>query len=880
MKKKKPDPSPVDVAGLKRRIARAEDVLAKRFWEGEDAETLVRERSGFIDAFLAEIWQHWFEYKQDVALLAIGGYGRGELHPYSDIDLLILVKNVRLKDSDIEQFVQLLWDLKLDIGHSVRTISECRSEASKNASVVTSLYERRYLAGSQALASKLNRFLDRKNFWPSSRFFEAKSAEQSDRHARFNHVEYDLEPNIKGSPGGLRDIQTISWIAQRHLETSRLTELIRLGFLTKLECDWLEDGRRFLWMVRFGLHLLAARGEDRLLFHHQRELAKRFGYVDSEGMLAVEIFMNDYYRHVLELREVNDILFQHFEEAIAQSARRPKIEVVNPRFQIHNDYIEVTSDDVFTMHPPALIEIFVIMANRTDIAGVRATTIRLIRRHLDLIDNDFRRNPQVTSLFIALLRAPYTLVSQLTRMRRYGVLGRYIPEFGQVIGQMQHDLFHIYTVDAHTMMVIRNMRRFHQGTTRDDFPVAWRTANNLPKIELLYIAGLFHDIGKGRGGDHSALGSIDVTEFCQRHKLPPGDVELVAWLVSNHLDMSTTAQRKDIHDPEVVIEFAQKVASEERLDYLYTLTVADITATNPTLWNSWRATLMRRLYFETKKALQRGFSNPAMRIDYINDRKATAYSVLAEQGMAAGKAESIWNDPGHDFFLRHSGVQIAHITNEIGNYDDEQSGPLILVLDIVGEVSAEGATEIFLYCRNRAHLFADSVVTLDHLGLHVVAASIATSASDFCFNSYIVLEDDGTPVRTSERKHEVLERLGDALVRETRPSISPRRKVSQRLKQFVTRTDVLITNPSDSVDSILQIVSSDRQGLLSVIGSLFVDLDIVVHQARITTLGERVEDVFHISDIEGNRILDRARISQIVSSLEQTIDSEITEAVA
>ena len=879
MKKRQPDPPPVDVTGLKRRISQAEGVLARRFWEGEEAETLVRERSAFIDAFLAEIWQHWFEYKQDVALLAIGGYGRGELHPNSDIDLLILVKSNRLKDADIEHFVRLLWDLKLDIGHSVRTISECRSEASKNASVVTSLYERRYLAGSQALVSKLSRFLDRKSFWPSSSFFEAKRAEQSDRHARFNHVEYDLEPNIKGSPGGLRDIQTISWIAQRHLGTSRLTELIRLGFLTKLECDWLEEGRRFLWKVRFGLHLLAARGEDRLLFHHQRELAKRLGYEDSEGMLAVEIFMNDYYRHVLELREVNDILFQHFEEAIARSSRQPKIELVNPRFQVHNDYIEVTSEDVFTMHPPALIEIFLIMANRTDIAGVRATTIRLIRRHLDLIDNDFRRDPEVTSLFIALLRAPYTLVSQLTRMRRYGVLGRYIPEFGKVIGQMQHDLFHIYTVDAHTMMVIRNMRRFHQGTTRDDFPVAWRTANNLPKIELLYIAGLFHDIGKGRGGDHSALGAIDVTEFCQRHNLPPTDIELVAWLVSNHLDMSTTAQRKDIHDPEVVIEFAQKVASEERLDYLYTLTVADINATNPTLWNSWRATLMRRLYFETKKALQRGFSNPAMRTDYINDRKATAYSILAEQGMAAHKAERIWNDPGQDFFLRHSGVQIAHITNQIANHD-EQSGPLIVVLDVVGEVSSEGATEIFLHCRNRTHLFADSVVTLNHLGLHVVDASIATSANDFCFNSYIVLEDDGTPVRKSERKREVHERLGDALVQETRPPISPPRKISQRLKQFVTRTDVIITNPSDSVDSILQIVSSDRQGLLSMIGSLFVELDIVVHQARITTLGERVEDVFHITDIEGNRILNRARINQIVSSLEQRIDSEVTEAVA
>ena len=879
MKKRQPDSAPVDVAGLKRRISKAEDVLAKRFWEGEDVETLVRERSGFIDAFLAEIWQHWFEYKHDIALLAIGGYGRGELHPYSDIDLLILVKNNRLKDSDIEHFVQLLWDLKLDIGHSVRTVRECRSEATKNVSVVTSLYERRYLAGSQALATKLSRFLDRKSFWPSSRFFAAKQAEQAVRHARFDHVEYDLEPNIKGSPGGLRDIQTISWICQRHLGTSDLTELTRSGFLTKLECDLLKDGRRFLWKVRFGLHLLAARREDRLLFHHQRELAKRFGYVGSEGLLAVETFMNDYYRRVLELREVNDILFQHFEEATAQRSRRPRIEIVNPRFQVHNEYIEVTSDEVFTLHPPALIEIFLIMANRTDIAGVRATTIRLIRKHLDLIDGSFRRNPEVTKLFIELLKAPYTLVSQLTRMRRYGVLGRYIPEFGRVIGQMQHDLFHIYTVDAHTMMVIRNMRRFHQGTTRDDFPVAWRTANNLPKIELLYIAGLFHDIGKGRGGNHSALGATDVTEFCERHNLPPADIELVAWLVSNHLEMSTTAQRKDIHDPEVVIEFAQKVGSEERLEYLYTLTVADINATNPTLWNSWRATLMRHLYLETKKALRRGLSNPILRSYYINDCKATAYSILAEQGTTVGTAELIWNDPGQDFFLRHSGVQIANITNEIANHDPD-NGPLITVLDVVGEVSSEGATEIFLYCPNRAHLFADSVVALDHLGLHVVDASIATSANDFCFNSYIVLEDDSNPVRKSERKREVYESLRHALTQGTRPSSSPPRKISRRLKQFVTRTKVIITNPNDSAESILQIVSSDRQGLLSMIGSLFVELGIVVHQARITTLGERVEDVFHISDLEGNPIRDRTRINEIVSRLEERIDSEVTEAVA
>ena len=879
MKKRQPDPAPVDVAGLKRRISRAEDVLAKRFWEGENVETLVRERSASIDAFLAEIWQHWFEYQQDVALLAIGGYGRGELHPFSDIDLLILVKNNRLKDSDIEHFVQLLWDLKLDIGHSVRTVSECRLEASKNASVVTSLYERRYLAGSQVLVAKLDRFLDRKNFWPSSKFFAAKRAEQSVRHARFDNVEYDLEPNIKGSPGGLRDIQTISWITRRHLETTDLNELTRLGFLTKLECDWLKDGLVFLWKVRFGLHLLAARKEDRLLFDYQRELAKRFGYVDSEGMLAVETFMNDYYRRVLELREVNDILFQHFEEAIARTSRQPRIEAINPRFQLHNDYIEVTADNVFVLHPPALMEIFLIMANRTDIAGVRATTIRLIREHLDLIDEDFRRKPEVTKLFIELLKAPYTLVSQLTRMRRYGVLGRYIPEFGRVVGQMQHDLFHIYTVDAHTMMVIRNMRRLHQGTSRDDFPVAWRTANNLPRIELLYIAGLFHDIGKGRGGDHSVLGATDVTKFCQRHNLPTADTELVAWLVSNHLFMSTTAQRKDIHDPEVVIDFAQKVRSEERLEYLYTLTVADINATNPTLWNSWRATLMRHLYMETRKALKRGLSNPILRSDYIDDCKATAYSILAEQGITVQKADLIWDNPGQDFFLRHSGVQIAAITNEIADHDPH-TGPLISVLDVVGEVSSEGATEIFLYCRNRVHLFADSVVTLDHLRLHVVDASIATSTNDYCFNSYIVLEDDGKPIRKPGRKREVQENLSQALTQGTRPPTSQPRKISRRLRHFVTQTEVIITNPDDTFESILQIISSDRQGLLSMVGSLFVELDIVVHQARITTLGERVEDVFHISDLDGNPILDRTRINQIVSSMEERIDSEVIEAVA
>ena len=858
----------LDTTELRRRIAQADRALADEFWAGADIDALVAERARFIDAFLAEIWQHWFERNDNLALLAVGGYGRGELHPHSDIDLLILAKKTSAVQDDIAAFVRLLWDLKLDIGHSVRTLADCKREAARDVVVYTTMMERRRLAGSHLLTAKLDKVLARKSIWPRKRFFRAKQQEQNERHRQYDNVDYDLEPNLKGSPGGLRDIQTILWITQHDHRSRELDELVEAGFLTPLEAQWLSEGRRFIWRVRFGLHLIAERKEDRLLFDYQRELAKRFGYRDTDAQLGVEQFMHDYYRHVLLLREVNDILLQHFDEAILRAGERPKIERVNDRFHIHNHYIEASHDNVFKTRPASIMEMFVIMANRNDIAGVRASTIRLVRNHLDLIDDAFRNDSQVAAYFMDLLRAPYTLVSQLTRMRRYGVLGRYIPEFGQVVGQMQHDLFHIYTVDAHTMMVIRQMRRLLFRSATEKFPLAARVAHKLPKIELLYIAGLFHDIGKGRGGDHSDLGAADVVRFCRRHGLPEEDTTLVEWLVRAHLTMSATAQRQDIHDPDVVREFARRVGNETRLDYLYALTVADINATNPTLWNGWRATLLGQLYQNTRRELQEG-------LDALRERAAacreSAIRELARHGIDADRATALWDDPDDDFFVHHSPVQVVTITQAIDGHDID-TGPLVTVLEVADEASAEGATEVFLYGRDRDGLFADSVRAIDSANLRVAAARIATSVSGTCFNSYIVLGIDGAPVADGKRAA-----LAQSLTRAMHGDSDAQtlRHVSRQLKQFVMPTEVALATDPGARTSTLRVVASDRPGLLATLGGLFEELDISVRRARITTLGERVEDVFEITNRAQHPITHPGLTHAVTETIRSTLDAEI-----
>ena len=848
-----------------------EDALAAQFWAGGNVEALVRERASFIDAFLCEIWHQWFAYDDDCALFAVGGYGRGELHPKSDIDLLILIKE-RLRDNDrIGEFIRLLWDLKLEIGHSVRTLRDCKNEAMRDLSVMTALIERRMLTGSSRLAQKLDRILARRLLWPSRRFFHGKIDEQNVRQEHFSDIEYGLEPNIKSSPGGLRDIQTISWIARRHSNTTDLSELTEREFLTERECQTLLEGRTFLWRVRFALHLISQRKDDQLYFDHQREIAARFGYQASDGLLAVEAFMQDYYRRVLELREVNDILIQHFTEAILTTRRRSKVEPINENFRIHNDYIETTSDDVFRRQPAALMEIFVIMANRNDIKGVRANTIRQIRQHLFLIDKQFRYDTKVAEHFITLLKSPFTVVSQLTRMRRYGILGAYIPEFGRIIGQMQHDLFHVYTVDAHTMALLRNLRRMFMPEYEDLFPFLRGVVAQIPRIELLFIAGLFHDLGKGRGGNHSALGAVDAGNFCDQVGVDGDAKELVVWLVQRHLYMSMTSQREDLTDPASVHKFATVVQSPERLRYLMALTVADIHATNPKAWNAWRESLLVQLYNTTLAMLDRGSYASNEQLKVVERRQQETAVELEQSGIKNVDLDSLWDDVTPGFVLSHPAATLAEIAVAIQQKAFASSG-IVELLD-----SADTPLfKIFVYTKNRPRLFAECVQVLDQLNLNVLYARITTGRSGCCYDTFVVLDDD-TGTTVANRKVRIRTMLQSVVAGNPPPARRQPRRISRQLKQFNRPARITLNPPNDAGVCRLELVTADRPGLLSLISALLVELNLELHQARIATLGERAEDIFLVSTTAGTDLSDTAEVAKLTEQLARRINAELPQ---
>lgn len=870
----------IDPASLKRRIRQAQARFDERFVNGAEVTALIGGRAHFFDSLISELYhaQNWpqgADGMATVALVAVGGYGRGELHPHSDIDLLVLLDEDACSATmaAVERLLLLLWDLGLPIGHSVRTVPECREEAEKDVTVMTNLIESRTLAGPERLRLSMNEAVATDKVWPAKAFFQAKVAEQEARHRRFDDTEYNLEPNVKSSPGGLRDIQMLGWVAKRHFGTSDFEHLIGLGFLTAGELLALIEGRQYLWKVRWGLHMLADRGEDRLLLDHQRELARLFGHADGNGMLAVERFMHEYYRHVLALRELNDVVLQHFDEVIVRAGEETRIEPINERFQVHNDYMEVTDPEVFRKDPSALLEIFVLMANHDDVQGVRAATIRLIREHLDLIDDDFRNDPRNTQLFMALLRSPHKLVSQLTRMRRYGVLGRYLPEFGRIVGQMQHDLFHIYTVDAHTMLLIRNLRRFGYASSAETYPLAHECSRSIPKRELLYVAGLYHDIAKGRGGDHSELGAVDAIAFCKRHGLNDADTELVGWLVEAHLLMSSVAQRKDITDPDVIAEFAREVRTQTRLDYLYVLTVADITATNPSLWNSWRATLLRQLYEEARSFLDGGLDREVNRQAWIGETRDAALNQLVDRGLDREEILRLWRDTDEDYFLKHDHDDIAWQMEAVTQHDLEKDGPLVLVRDQTK--GHEGATQIFIFSRDHPNLFAATVAALDQLNLSVYDARIHTSRQELCFNTLMVLDERGRPVGGDPGQVERIRRTLTRVLREPEdfPAIVKRR-VARTLRHFRIPTSVEVLNDPSTPHTEIRVVASDRPGLLARLGLIFMEEGIIVQNAKIATLGERIDDVFFVTGPDNLPIEDSERLAGLRDAICRRLDEE------
>lgn len=874
-----PAPSPsLTVAAARQRIEANTRQLDERYWQRADVVELVAARTALFDGLLREFFNlHFGNPPCPVSLLAVGGFGRAELFPGSDIDICLLVVDPEPLQDAIEQFLRNLFDLQVEIGYSVRTPDECVAQAKADITIATALFERRLLAGDASLAAELVDRLGTDRLWPGDEFFRAKRDEQIKRHERFDNVDYGLEPNIKSSPGGLRDYHTAIWVCQREFGTTSTAVLVDLGVLTAEEKDWLIEGRRFLWWVRFGLHLLAGRKEDRLQFQYQRELARRLGFADTQAQLGVERFMHLYYKHVLALREVNDILLQDFEERILSRSDSHEVVPVNVRFQLHDTWIETVHRDVFAQSPAAMMELFVIMANRRDISGVRAATIRQLRENLHRVDDTFRSSREVTSLFMDLLRAPHTLVTQLTRMRRYGLLGRYIPEFGRVIGQMQHDLFHIYTVDAHTMMVIRNMRRFFYRSADKDFPVAAHCVRQIPRIELLYIAGLYHDIAKGRGGDHSELGAYDVRNFCARHGISAADTELVCWLVEKHLYMSSVAQRQDIYDPDVVHAFASEVKSERRLDYLYALTVADINATNPNLWNSYRATLLRHLYGATRRALRRGLESPMDRAATLEASRDSALFHLQQSipGLDRQRVIDFWQIPSEEFFLRHSARQIANITRACIAHDPSRS-PLVLLDNTNARVDEDAVTELHLYIVDQPGLFGRITAALDQMHLSVYEASINTGLNGLCFNSFVILSDANSAI--PGREHARLAERITTLLAASGSADLPIKRVPRQLKQLQRRSECSITSTPGADYSTLMVNALDRPGLLAEIGALFRSFHVTVLRARIATLGERAEDLFDIQTADG-RAYDPASAYELSQALRQALDWHMQKAL-
>ncbi len=863
--------APSPIAPFRALLKRSNARFKELFLQGVPAHELVPARAQLMDQLLLRAWLRFFEPDAlDLALVAVGGYGRGELHPGSDVDIMILLgdQTLEIHRSGLEDFLTFLWDIGLEVGHSVRTVEDCAREGAADITVATSLMEARLLTGSATLFERMRAVTGPDRIWSDAAFFESKQQERQQRCQRYNETAFNLEPNIKEGPGGLRDLQMIGWVTKRHFGASTLRELVDHGFLGPREYEELIECRNFLWQIRFALHVLTGRREDYLLFDHQRRIAQQLGYRDQDHNLAVEQFMQCYYRTVNTLGQLNEMLLQLFEEAILLADDPDEPTPINRRFQARRGYLEVTRPNVFLRYPFALLEIFLILQQHPDLKGIRAATIRLIREHLPLIDDKFRHDMRPRSLFMEILRQPLGVAQQLRLMNACGVLPAYLPEFGYIVGRMQYDLFHAYTVDQHILFVVRNLRRFFLPQFAQVLPRCSVIMEQVSKPELLYIAGLYHDIAKGRGGDHSELGAVDVERFCHRHGLSSFDTRLVAWLVRHHLILSLTAQKKDIHDPAVIHDFARQMGDQMHLDYLYLLTVADIRATNPKLWNTWRDSLLWQLYEATRRALRRGLDSPMDKEERIREVQALARQRLHATKIDEARINRVWEGFGDDYFLRHSVDEITWHTRAIlkKGYSDQ---PLVMTRADPNR----GGTEIFIYTLDQDNLFALITSILDQLGLTILDARILTGHRGYALDSFTVLEDSGAPIHDRARIKEIIARLHRALSQPDAALILPSRHISRIQRAFQMPTLVSFREDEANNRTVVDLVSWDRPGLLCRVGQAFMQCGVQLHNAKIATLGAQVEDVFFVTDRENRPLNDSCKYAALRAALVGQLDS-------
>lgn len=829
-------------------------------------DELVHGRATFVDALLCRAWQLLgLDREKNLSLVAVGGYGRGQLQPYSDVDLLIL-SNRRLSkqiQEIIGQFITLLWDIKLDVGQSVRTVKETVTLANDDITIATNLVESRLLIGSADVFQALQKKIKSRTFWSSKDFFLAKYQEQKNRHAKFHGTSYNLEPNIKENPGCLRDIQSIGWVAKKHFKVWNGRELVEHGYFTAGEWRELIECRSHLWRMRFALHMEAGRNENRLLFDYQTDLAKRLGY-GEEGKSSVENMMKAFFRIVRRVSELNEMLLQHFTQDILALKVKQVVPIDND-FELADHLITPKHDRVFES-PEDILSFLLLIANTPEIKGLHSSCLRQLRNARRAFHVEYYCEREACrELFVKLLRHPNFFGLSWDLMHKHGILQSYLPEWNQIVGMMQFDLFHAYTVDEHTHRLVKHVHEYHDPEY-NRFPRCKRIVQNLDKPELLYVAAIFHDIGKGRNGDHSKLGAVDVKAFCEIHGFERQDTELISWLVESHLLMSVVAQRRDIYDPEVIGDFASKVKSQNHLNHLYALTLADIRATNDNLWNEWKSSLLRELYLMTKKALNNGLQCQVTLQERINKHQAEARGLLSEQGLIGQQIDAFWNRMSGDYFARFKPAQLAWHASVILKSElvDEND----LTIDISDTTSLAG-TEMLVYGKNRPALFAQVASVLDSRNCSIHDAQIMVTDDGYVFDSFIILEQDGSKISSPSRIASLKSAVATQLFKPTREHKN-KRKMSRQMKQLDVKTKVRFYSSQPEI-TLMELEALDVPGLLAKVGHLFIELGLSLHMAKISTIGERAEDLFIISNAQESALTQDQQV-ELKKRLTQMLD--------
>ena len=842
-----PHEAPRSVAAMRARFRDGKAELLARFGESRAttlaATRLTKALTRHVDAHLAELWEH-ARMPANAALVAVGGYGRAELFPYSDVDVLVLLPAGSTGEDGppealraaVEGFLHACWDIGLEIGSSVRSIDECVDQARRDVTVQTAMLEARFLCGSRRMYTAFRQATDA--VMDPKAFLRAKVLEMHQRHVKYENTPYSLEPNCKESPGGLRDLQLVIWVARAAGLGRNWTELAARKLITPFEVSQLYKHEGTLKLIRARLHLIAGRREDRLVFDLQTAVAESFGYKSSRAQRSSEVLMHRYYWAAKAVTQLNQILMLNIEERISGLEEAP-MRPIDAHFLDRGGMLEVAHDRLYMEQPHAIMRTFLVYQQTPGIKGLSARTLRALYNARNLMGAEFRRDPANRAVFMEILRQPQGITHALRLLNQSSVMGRYLWVFRRIVGRMQHDLFHVYTVDQHILMVVRNVRRFFIPEHAHEYPFCSQLASQWDEPWLLYVAALFHDVAKGRGGDHSELGATEARRFCRDHGVSREDSALIEFLVRHHLTMSRIAQKEDLSDVDVIQSFARLVGTPRRLAALYLLTVADIRGTSPKVWNAWKGKLLEELYRLTLRAL--GGDRPNLDAE-IESRKQEARQLLALHSALPGMEEALWNTLDLSYFARHDAADIAWHARSLWRHLDTREPVVRARPSSVGD-----GLQVLVFSPDCPDLFARICGYFDSAGFSIQDAKIHTTRAGFALDTFQVVStrfEPGDPAAYRDLIS-LVETQAVLALSSTGPLPEPGRgRVSRRVRSFPVTPRVTLHPDERAQRWLLSVSASDRSGLLYAIARVLARHQINLHLAKVSTLGERVEDTF------------------------------------